>query len=489
MRRLRYVGLGIVILAAAGIGLYYFLEYDPDAPRADWPVLQAAAPAADAAQVVVGRNVHVSASLGEFRYHECVIAADPADPTRLFASAMHWRGNDVDIAGFYSRDGGATWQLGCERVAQPGKRLCDPSVAFGPDGSVYMVYLRSDPNSRNPLGTEGAEGLDFLVSPDGGKTWEERAKITRDIDRPWIAVDTTTGPGRSRLYCIGNVDEPIFYSSADGAKTLAPPLTPLAGRKLVNCRPGNPVVMADGTVLLVYEDRHARSGTGRHRPRLLTLRSIDGGRTLTECARVNTNWWHDTVLSSKNSVAGVEFPQLAADPGSPRFADRVYCVWMDGTNHEGMRIFFSGSPDRGTTWSQPVVVSEQPMQGGADGEYITFMPSVAVNKDGVVAVSWYDRRGLPKSMLVPMQVEGVKPHAYKLVAEGWNVRLRVSLDGGATWLPTVQVNEQPGRGEIDVGHTAGLAAGADGRFHPAWIDNRTGKNQLWTAAVEVRVDK
>src|SRR5262249_30379512 len=152
-------------------------------------------------------NVHVSASLDKFRYHECVIAAALADPTRLFASAMRWRGNDVDIAGFYSRGGGGTWPFGWGRGAQPGKRVCDPSVAFGPDDSVYMVYLRSDPNSRNPLGTEGAKGLDFLVSPDGGKTWEERAKVTQYIDRPWIATDTTTGPGRGRLYCIGNVDE------------------------------------------------------------------------------------------------------------------------------------------------------------------------------------------------------------------------------------------------------------------------------------------
>jgi hypothetical protein len=30
------------------------------------------------------------------------------------------------------------------------------------------------------------------------------------------------------------------------------------------------------------------------------------------------------------------------------------------------------------------------------------------------------------------------------------------------------------------------AAAADGRFHAARIDERTGTNQLWTAAVDVR---
>jgi hypothetical protein len=131
------------------------------------------------------------------------------------------------------------------------------------------------------------------------------------------------------------------------------------------------------------------------------------------------------------------------------------------------------------------------MQGGAEGEYITFMPSIAVNKEGLVAVNWYDRRGLPKSRLVPTEIDlgGRKVTAFNLEANGWNVRLRASLDGGATWLPSVQVNEEPGQGKIEVGHTAGLAASADGRFHAAWIDNRTGQNQLWTAAIEVKSER
>jgi hypothetical protein len=249
------------------------------------------------------------------------------------------------------------------------------------------------------------------------------------------------------------------------------------------------VVMADGTVLLVYEDNDTRGVKARYRPRFYSLRSTDGGRTLTESAPVNTKWWHDTIRSSANEIEPVS-PRLAADPGSLQFADRVYCVWPDGNNSEGMRIFFCASLDAGATWAQPVVISEQPMQGGAEGEYITFMPSIAVNNDGAVAVSWYDRRGLQKSKLVPTAFDSRgRVSAFNLEANGWNVRLRASLDGGATWLPSVQVNEEPGQGRIEVGHTAGLAAGADGRFHAAWIDNRTGKCQLWTAAIEVKSEK
>jgi hypothetical protein len=67
------------------------------------------------------------------------------------------------------------------------------------------------------------------------------------------------------------------------------------------------------------------------------------------------------------------------------------------------------------------------------------------------------------------------------------------LDGGNTWLPSVQVNEKTidvrcGLQGGDLWHTAGIAADADGEFHPAWIDKRSGKRQVWTATVKLRKD-
>jgi hypothetical protein len=136
-----------------------------------------------------------------------------------------------------------------------------------------------------------------------------------------------------------------------------------------------------------------------------------------------------------------------------------------------------------------------------------FMPTVAVNRSGVVGVTWYDRRDHFDNM-------------------GWHVRFRASLDGGATWLPSVRVStashditdsavlytqsyatgggtggfgrrEPPREGPISVvvglqgynfnaGDYAGVAADAAGVFHALWIDNRTGLPQVWTAAITVR---
>jgi hypothetical protein len=107
--------------------------------------------------------------------------------------------------------------------------------------------------------------------------------------------------------------------------------------------------------------------------------------------------------------------------------------------------------------------------------YDALVPAVAVNKSGVVAVSWYDRRGLPRT-------RGNLPDR-----KGWDVRLRASADGGETWAPSVRVNEVTSAGP-PVRHllfTAGLAADASDGFHPVWADHRTGVLQLWTADIRV----
>jgi hypothetical protein len=126
------------------------------------------------------------------------------------------------------------------------------------------------------------------------------------------------------------------------------------------------------------------------------------------------------------------------------------------------------------------------------------LTAVAVNKDGVVGVMWEDRRNSANNL-------------------DYEIRFAASFDGGMTFTPSVRVSEQPrvvGAGEtwiasrrplnedakpdpfvatltvrrdewVNAGHTMGLTATVDGSFHPVWVDNRTGINQLWTAAIGV----
>jgi hypothetical protein len=216
---------------------------------------------------------------------------------------------------------------------------------------------------------------------------------------------------------------------------------------------------------------------------LKVIVSKDGGASIEPAFKIGEIYddWRPEATS---------IPSLAVDGGSLQFKDRVYAAWADG-RYGRTQILVSHSSDKGKTWSKPRIVNDdQPTIGdGPDN----FMPVVAVNRAGVVAVMWYDRRDNPDSF-------------------GYSVRLSGSLDGGETWQPSIRVSEVPktldteswpitgrvfrsgGSLTLDLrryewiagGHTAGMAADANGIFHPFWIDNRTGVSQIWTAPVVVK---
>jgi len=163
------------------------------------------------------------------------------------------------------------------------------------------------------------------------------------------------------------------------------------------------------------------------------------------------------------------FASLAADLSGGPTRDRLYLVC---TNRERNGILVHNSADRGERWSGPV-------RADSAGGDVAFRrtPSIAVNRDGVVGVTWYERRK-----------EGGR--------ECQHLYFAASLDGGKTFLPEARVSsaascpETPRNGGSAKrwpagGDYSGLAAAADGSFHAFWSDSRDGIYQLWTARIKV----
>jgi hypothetical protein len=71
----------------------------------------------------------------------------------------------------------------------------------------------------------------------------------------------------------------------------------------------------------------------------------------------------------------------------------IYAVWQDArfSDFRYSSIAFSMSTDGGFTWSAPIQVNQTP-DIISTGNRQAFLPSVAVNQDGVVAVTYYDFR-------------------------------------------------------------------------------------------------
>jgi hypothetical protein len=441
-------------------------------------------PVAGTATVVVGSNVHVSKEREAISHNEVILAADPKDPKRLLAGSQIQYAPEIDSQSiaYASFDGGKTWSIAVERKEV--KKANDPAVAFGPDGVAYFATLAD-------------EHIDVLRSKDGGKTWDPPVKLLGNIDRQYLAVDCTGGKQRGRLYCNGvlfadalggtggSQNALALWYSDDSGNTFGSPAFRVATPPFYLEGTSNCVVLSDGTIAALYHvktDRWNKENQKKN-PRekaedrgnafLAVGRSVDGGKSFLK-KMPWISWWR------RDRQAGL--PVLAVDPGSKAFQDWLYVVWSEaGPN--GHQIMLAASKDKGLTWSKPKVIDDRPEPKAGANADDAFMPTVAVNREGVVAVSWYDTRGIPNG-------------------RGWNVRLRASLDGGETWLPAMRVTEQAtdyngkvaakgstfpeGTGLNGPGDTAGMAADADGVFHPLWIDNRTGVRQVWTAAIAVK---
>src|SRR5688500_14794700 len=432
----------------------------------------AVAPSANAfaQRITVGKNVHVSAQRPDIKHNETTIAADPFHAKRLLACTMLTGG----VAAYTSFDGGLTWTAPAIKTGVP--RANDPTCAYGPNGAAYFMHKIKE--------TQGPSDIDRLAvhrSRDGGRTFEPLILGPQTTDRPWVAIDTRKEAGEfgrifvSYNYHVHFENTPLVHRTDDFMNAVALQTSVDGGQAFGTFamralrtdstnsfrQPGmiGTVVLSDGTALLLYE--HGVSGganpkTGKQfykSSSLNVLRSRDGGVSVEPAMKVAD------IQSSYNlpNTRGVG-ASIAADPGSASYRDRIYAVWADVRSGR-TEILSSYSADRGSTWSAPVVVNDDAPRprGGPDH----FMPTVAVNRDGIAGVMWYDRRD----------------HADNLA---FTARFSASLDGGATWAPSVNVSEAPHIPksqtgfDLSGGDTAGLAAAADGPFHARWVDTRTG---------------
>ncbi len=424
-------------------------------------VAQVAEPAA---RITVGPATQVSKAHEKRPHAEVILAAEPGERGRLLAGSMVLDlGTGSSVVAYASSDGGKTWGLALEKKAEKGgPSYFDPAVAFDPDGVAYFAAYR--PGLETDVRRMPQPALEITSSRDGGRTWAAPFVAENRADRPFLVVDCTNGRFRGRVYCTGTSGGLVVWRSRDGARTFNPP-TRLACKGSTQGRTfGQGVVLSDGTLVVPY--RVLTKATDQQWS-LRVQRSDQGGESFLG------------EQSLRDYRAGVgDLPIMAVDQGSGAFRDRLYLVWSERTE-AGLRVMLTLSKDKGVNWSEPTALSDE--AGVAGGEEAArrraFLPSVAVNRAGVVAVSWYDgtlRGGTLRS----------------------HVRLRASLDGGDTWLPSVHVTEFVGQGDPEVastpgseswlGDTAGLAADASGGFHPLWIDNRTGTRQVFTTTVIIK---
>ena len=464
--------------------------------------------------ITAGPTVQVSKDFPNLAHYENLAAGDLEHAGRLITCSMvfpddAYRAFVIHQHCYASFDSGKTWEPVLKLTEGWGDQ--DPVATYGRGDDVYVVTLVSrDPDKPKDPDPDAPRAHDddtvVYKSTDGGHTWRESARFD-SIDREFINVDTTNGKYTGRIYVVGQGSVKDIargqarhslqmWRSLDNGRTFLGPVHAAYPQGSILFGVGTGAVLSDGTLVALFgftksgrDQNLEQEPTVGPNAELHVITSKDGGETFSPSHKVA-----DVKLDRQRSEGGI-LNQLAADSGSKVFNDRLYVVYPEIVS-DRIQIRLSYSSDKGKKWSKPVTVNDDrsPEKGGKGPDHL--LPSVGVNKDGVVLVTWYDRREAKDNL-------------------GWRLRAAASLDGGETfsasvpitdfanaftsttrWHVTVGTNSDDKKPLVSVfaglnpffvsgGHTSGLAVDADGTFHPTWVDNHTGVAQLWSASVKV----
>jgi hypothetical protein len=310
-----------------------------------------------------------------------------------------------------SHDDGGTWH----RVTVPGLTYCsggqylrasDPWISFGPDGTLYAISLSfwTLTDSYFP------NAILVSTSTDFGDTWSVPAVVTADntggLDKESITADPNdaryvyaawdriVSPGGSTHASVNSVFQAKAYKSqtfiarsTDGGAHWQTPQPVFVDASFSGSIGSIVRPLGDGhTVLDALVTYGNATWKGGSCASISVLRSGDRGATWTPKPTI--------VAPLTCTYGGARNPDTGAFVRSGGLVDAVvdgttaYIVWEDGSATEPTtgHIFFSQSSDGGVTWSTPTIISKSPAEVDA------FIPTVVVNQDHTVGVSYYDFR-------------------------------------------------------------------------------------------------
>jgi hypothetical protein len=418
--------------------------------------------------LVAGPNVNMSKESGN--QNECSLSINPTNPNNVVAWSNDESAFNGGVDEYLSNDGGATWTrrlIGANDNLE-GFACCDTQSIFDSFGNLYAVNI--DFSAGFTL-----ESIKVLESADGGNTFQVvtiQSDASFGLDQPSIAFadgmvwvsykDNTNGAIKAAGATVTGLGQVSAFSTPESAPGSTGSF-------------GNVAVSPTGQVLVVYESPAGGAGPAT----ILANIDPDGlgpqgfGPAIT-VTPTNVGGF-DPIPPQPNRTVDSEANAYFDRSGGPHNG-RAYLVYTDAPSvgSQATDIFVRISDDNGATWSNPVRVTDD-SSGNSH-----FNPQMAIDPTtGNVAIAWYDSRNA-----------GAADQTAQIFAT-------LSTDGGATWMPNVQVsagtsNVTLANSGIDYGDYM-LMDFYGGTFRPIWSDNSnsTGDNadgtlsalDIYTAAV------
>ncbi len=440
-----------------------------------------------AASVLAGTDVNVSKT--PFNQTEVHIAANPTDPGNVVvmsnggfgAAGTALRSSEFTA---FSQDAGANWTVVPITMTQDGRNSTDRfdgATAVDDFGNTHIVYMRRPPGGAN-------NDIMYARSADGGASYTDFRQIARgaDVDKPWVAVGpdaanpanqavwvtyTNSTGGNQRIFATG-----ASVSSLGTVAAFAPVVQVNDGGTQNNY--SVPAVGPNGELVVTWMS--PSSGQGPANIQFdRDLNGLTGGIAFGADATVTpTNAGGFDFIPATPERSTFASPYVAYDRSGGAHHGRLYLVYADENPAESndFDIFLRRSDSNGNagTWSAPVQVNDD---AGTNSQ---FFQNISVDQtNGAVWISWYDARN---DFGAGPGVGNIDDGA-GLVNTEVQYFASVSVDGGVTFLPNIQVSdgasdEQRGNPSTnDFGDYTGIAA-FGGTAYATWADNSNSTGDL-----------
>jgi Secretion system C-terminal sorting domain len=408
-------------------------------------------------------NISMTAAFSAEPY----IAVNPANHANVVIAWMALdlsTGLRVSIKTKVSLDGGASW--GNQNVlphASASSTSADVSMAFSRAGVLFLTYIdhQQSPDSG---------GVFIIKSINGGVSWQTPVKVfdirvddpaKLPIDRPWLAMDNSTGVAGGNLYIttkpapwIAGPNRPYIKSSSDGGATWSAlryidSTGYLAGNLAVPM--ATPATNSQGVFATVYPSYNI---TGKF------VMAKSGSRSL--------GFQYSDMPLATTPVTDNRYKlgyKLVSNPSNPN----QYAIVLLGNNNGEPDVFVLNTNNGGGTWSAPKRVNDDPL-GNSVGQDMVW---ASYDSLGTLLVTWRDRRnGTGTGFAQPSDFYGA-----------------VSRDNGNTFLPNFRLSNMTSAHDTILANSGNDFMSSElvrDTIYACWSDIRSGRLNIYFVRTAVR---